>query len=137
MKHKFAVACAATLIALTTGGHAAEINVDDITVQGFTLSGLKLDPTIPYLAGIITGPSGMTANVTVLVTYFEKPDSQFPYARSTAGCAISPDQPRGRCELNNGPQNPKVAMPAKIEVQAIATTPTISGYISVPITLQN
>ena len=125
---------AAAILCIASGRSiAAQIPVPDTVVSSFHFTAMVLNSSQPSLSCIVTGAADMTATVNILVLLFEKADSQYPYAKVAGNALISPSNPRGNCNVDNGPQTILSIIPAKIEIQVLTNNAVLEGNVAVPL----
>lgn len=133
MRH-FAISAVLSLVvflANVSASRSEDILVPDTTVSSFRFSAMVFNTTVPALSCVVSGPTDMTATLSIFVLLFEKPDSIDPYAKVGGNAAISNAAPRGSCNVNNGQQTVPPITPAKIEIQVSATTVVFGANVPV------
>jgi len=130
-KNAFCLGLVASLCMASKHSSAADVPVPDTSVSSLRFSAMVLNTMVPALSCIVTGPADMAATIAVLVLLFEKSDSPDPYAQVAGSATISPANPRGSCDINNGQQTVPPITPAKIEIQVSSTIATIAANVAV------
>lgn len=108
----------------------SDLFVRDQTILDYSLSAMRLNPSVPRLYGTVTPPQGTTANLIITVFLFENADSHLPYTSASGSVAVSPGL-LTTFDANNGLQDPPNKVPKRIEIQIVTSAEVRAKKVSV------